>query len=220
MTSISLRVPLTSEQIHAATRIHDRLVSWKATDAALDELARSMPGFSLGECLVKASAINQLYGTNVYALGRMAEHIEQVLSEEQSVDLVERLATLNTNGKPRRHLSFASKFAHFYIDKDRFPIFGGYAIERLRFHLSSVNLPTDNPPLFADYVAAHSALIALCRLGCTGRELDRYLWLGGLYRAWSRNPNAPINVEVRTLFLKSDEDGTLRHDLNELQPTA
>lgn len=220
MTSISLRVPLTSEQVNAATRIHDRLASWKATDAALDDLARSMPGFSLGECLVKASAINQLYGTNVYALGRMAEHLARVLSDPQSDDLVERLAKLTTNGKPRRHLSFASKFAHFYIDKDRFPIFDSYAIERLRFHLSGINLPTDNPPPYADYVAAHQALIALCRLGCTGRELDRYLWVGGLYRAWSRNSEAPINVEVRTLFLKADEDATLRHDLIALQPTA
>jgi hypothetical protein len=207
-------------QVDAATRIHNRLASWKATDAALDELARSMPGFSLGECLVKASAINQLYGTNVYALGRMAEHLAQVLKEAQSDDLVERLATLNTNGKPRRHLSFASKFAHFYIDKDCFPICDSYAIERLRFHLAGVRLPTDNPPQYAEYVAAHQALISLCGLGCTGRELDRYLWVGGLYRAWSRNYDAPINVEVRTLFLESDEDAALRQDLIELQPTA
>lgn len=140
MTAIALRVTLTSAQVSAATRIHGRLPSWKATDDALDGLARSMPGFSFGECLVKATAINQLYGTNVYALGRMAEHVAQVLAEGQSDDLVERLATLNTNGKPRRHLSFASKFAHFYIDKDRFPIFDRYAIERLRASFNYANM--------------------------------------------------------------------------------
>jgi hypothetical protein len=48
MAPITLKAPLTAAQIAAATRIHARLSSWKATDEALDALARSMPGFSHG----------------------------------------------------------------------------------------------------------------------------------------------------------------------------
>jgi hypothetical protein len=176
-----------------------------------------MPGFSHGECLIKASAINQLYGTNVYALARMAKHLAGVMARPRGDDLVEQLGTLITDGKPRRHLSFASKFAHFFIDKERFPIFDSYANERLRFHVAGVALPTDDPPAYVDYVAAHNALITLCGLACSGRELDRYLWIAGLHRAWSRNPRAQINVEVRTLFLDAISDHILGEDLASLQ---
>jgi hypothetical protein len=211
---ITLKTPLTAAQVAAATRIHERLNSWKATDAALDGLATSMPGFDHETCLIKASAINQLYGTNVYALPRMAKHLCDVMSEAPiDDDLVERLAALPTDGKIRRHVSFASKFAHFFIDRDRFPIFDSYAQERLRFHLSGATLPTINPPQYPDYVAAHNALIKLCGLQCSGRELDRYLWVGGLYRAWSKNNNAPINVEIRGVFEGAANDQGIAADL-------
>jgi hypothetical protein len=49
------------------------------------------------------------------------------------------------------------------------------------------------------------------------RDLDAYLWLAGVYRAWcgaeDRN-EVPISDEVRELFLSSDE--YLQADLREL----
>jgi hypothetical protein len=101
-------------------------------------------------------------------------------------------------------VSFASKFVHFFVDRDRYPIFDSYALGGLRHHLSGTKLSTDNPPPYAHYVGALNNLVELAGLACSGRELDRYLWLSGLYRTWSRNPSAQINVEAKRLFEQHD----------------
>jgi hypothetical protein len=67
--------PLTSSQVDAASPLHSRLKQWSATDSALEALRRLFPGFDLAASLLKVSALNQLYGTNVYAVLRMAEHV-------------------------------------------------------------------------------------------------------------------------------------------------
>lgn len=103
----------------------------------------------------------------------------------------------------------AAKFAHFFIDRDRFPIFDSYVQERLRFHISGANLPTINPSNYSDYVAAHNALIQLCTLECSGRELDRTP--GSV--AWSKNNKAPINVEIRRVFEAAANDPGIGADL-------
>lgn len=213
---LTLKTALTTEQIAAATRLHGRLSSWQATDAALDLLAERLPGFDLDSCLIKAATVNQLYGTNVYALTRVGAHLASVMASADRDNLVERLAAVSTEGKVRRHLSFASKFAHFFVDKDRYPIFDSYAVRGLRHHLDGVRLPYDDPPAYADYVEALDALVRLSGVGCSGRELDRYLWLGGLYRAWHRDHAAKINVEARDLFLLSQSDLAVRADLSVL----
>ncbi len=210
---LSLKTALTAEQVAAATRLHSRLTSWRATDAALDLLAQSVPAFDLSACLIKASAINQLYGTNVYALTRASAHAAEVMASPAGDDLVERLAAVPTGGKVRRHLSFASKFAHFFVDKDRYPIFDSYAVRGLRHHLEGARLPYDDPPAYADYVEALSTLTALSGIECSGRELDRYLWLSGLYRAWRRDAEAKINVEARDLFIGVEDEPVIRDDL-------
>jgi hypothetical protein len=203
---VTLKIALTPKQVTAASHVHARLSSWKATDYALDSLKERMPGFDERACLIKAAAINQLYGTNVFALTRMAAHVAEIMQSPSRTDLVEDLATLTTAGKQRRHLSFASKFAHFFVDGDRFPIFDSYAVQSLRYHLSGITLSTDNPPPYSAYVQALHALTDLAGLTCSGRELDRYLWLGGLYRTWLRNNGAPINVGVATLFEQADSE--------------
>jgi len=213
---ISLKVPLTAEQLDAATRLHVRLVSWKATDAALDLLAKRIPEFDFGACLIKASAVNQLYGTNVYALNRVCAHVSDVMKSPDADDLVERIATFREGEKTKHYVSFASKFAHFFIDKDAYPVFDSYALQGLRHHLAGVRFPTDGSPPYADYVAGLASLKTLASLSCSGRELDRYLWLSGLYRAWSNNPKAPINLEARSVFDRKSEDPAINDELRVL----
>ena len=206
-----IRVSLAAAQLDAAGRLHSRLAFWKATDEALDDLSRRIPSFNASACLIKASAINQLYSTNVYALPAMAEHIAEVIAGPSEEDLVERLALLNGV----RHVSFASKFAHFFIDSERYPIFDGYAHRMLRYHL--IGVPAADPPPYAEYAGAHRALIELCGLACSGRELDRYLWLGGLYAKWLKDHGAKINSEASRLFVQRDRDASIDADLMALK---
>ena len=116
-----LVVPLSSGQVDAANKLHEQLTQWQVADQALEALHMRFPGFGIEATLLKVVAVNQLYGTNIYAVVRVAKHIESIIREKAKVgdvDLVKQLASL----PGRKHISFASKFAHFFIDKERFPI--------------------------------------------------------------------------------------------------
>lgn len=75
MMEISLAVPLTMAQIEAANRLHGKLIQWQVTDRALHILQENLPGFDSEATLLKVVAVNQLYGTNVYAVVRMVRHV-------------------------------------------------------------------------------------------------------------------------------------------------
>lgn len=129
----ALAVPLAGSQVTAASALHDQLLGWATTDRALIALGERFAAFDPEATLLKVAAVNQLYGANVYAVARMAEHIVTVLDGTDiaaggtmlsDVALVERLAALPktpARQSARKHVSFASKFAHFFIDRERFP---------------------------------------------------------------------------------------------------
>jgi hypothetical protein len=166
---------------------------------------------------VKAVAINALYGTNVLAIARVAEHIVEVLGRTDiaaaSPALVEELAAVPQGGgekRPRRRHSFASKFAHFFIEPVRFPIFDRYAADMVRLHLGQARAIQDPERPYFAFVANVEALERAIGYRGSRRELDRYLWIAGLYRRWSGDPRASINGELRRLFeIDGEELGVL-----------
>lgn len=203
---VALIHPLTAAHIQAAARVRSAVDSWVNTDEAFDLLRRHIPGFGPEAALLKAAAINQLYATNVYALFRMARHIAYVMRDPPSapVALVERIAEppIPEGEKRRRHISFASKFAHFFVDPDGCPIYDWYAAQSVKYHLGPGWLSPD----YADYQAFTRAVQALRQsadLDCSTREMDHYLWLAGLYRYWHRvGAKATFSRDVRELFEK------------------
>lgn len=74
-----LAVTLAESQVRSATALHTLLVGWATVDRALISLRERFPKFDREASLLKGAAVNQLYGTNVYALTRMAEHVATVL---------------------------------------------------------------------------------------------------------------------------------------------
>src|SRR5216684_3145590 len=102
---MDLVVSLYISQIEAANRLHQQLPQWQITDRALHALQVRFPGFDAEATLLKVVAVNQLYGTNVYAVMRMAQHVTEVMqgaNRMEDADLVKELASLNS----RKHLSF------------------------------------------------------------------------------------------------------------------
>jgi hypothetical protein len=206
-----LAIPLTVAQVEAAASLHQRLESWAISDRALKLLRQRCPGFGAEATLLKVVGINQLYGTNVYAVGRMAAHITQTLAQhpplpgadlDADIALVERIAALPKAANQQRaytHTSFASKFAHFFIAGDRFPIYDEYAARMVAYHLGKARHTEPTRPYRA-FVRNIDLLRNRAGLTCGLVALDRYLWLAGLYRAWQRNPAGPLNVEVARLF--------------------
>jgi hypothetical protein len=183
-----------------------------------------MPGFDAAACLLKTAAINELYATQVYATLRMANWLCDVMAQHprlEGLELVETIAALPNENREvkRRHTSFSAKFCHFFVDEERYPIYDEAARDALRLHLQkSYNGATQRPyKVFCENVAA---LRKLSNLNCSGRELDRYLWITGMYRRLlrqKRRPKPTLNVELLRLFKMR---GDAAQDLNEMLPAG
>lgn len=203
----SLAIPLSRSQVEAANRLHEHLKQWRQSDAALTALAQALPGFDMESTILKVVSINALYGTNVFAILRMAEHVFLVMNGDgralRDIDLVERLAHLpatSESGVARTHTSFASKFAHFFIDPERFPIYDSYAVKMVGHHLGLAQYGGHRERGYRGFVTEFAMLKCAVDPGLTNRQLDRYLWVAGQYREYLKNPRSPINRELRSLF--------------------
>lgn len=206
-----LAVPLTESQLMAAGRIHDELEDWVAAQRALDNLATTMPSNAdLDQVLVKAAALNQLYRTNVYRLHDMALHMLETFSSETDWEdecvLVERIAYLLSSDK--FHKSFASKYCHFFVDPDRFPLFDRYVPLTVRVHLGRGNYRCKvTAQTYRNFCADLTTLRANLSFSPTVRELDHYLWLRGQWETFRRKgEKTQIGAEVKNLFKTAEFD--------------
>ncbi|MBI1901801.1 MAG: hypothetical protein HYS13_11910 [Planctomycetia bacterium] len=213
---MALVVPLPVEKVEAANQLYERLDQWRLADQALWLLADRCPGFAPEACVLKVVAVNALYGTNVYATTRMAKYVANVLAGADlgtaGAELVERLAALPPSEgqkRERRHISFASKFAHFFVDDDRFPIMDSHALRMLKQHLGRGFSENPSHP-YVEFVSNLQQLKRLSGVTRSNRELDRYLWLAGAYASWKKKLTVSINAEARALFAQpSDEVAAL-----------
>jgi len=217
--SAKLANALRQEQVDIANRFHRQLSRWQISDKALFRLRDCVPEWDGAACLLKSVAINSLYGTNVYAIIPMAEHIASIFAgrdtKDKEEELVERIARLpGANNRPRNCISFASKFCHFFIDEEKFPLFDEAARRALNYHLG--------PKLYVDdrthpYIAFRENLRRLreeSRINCSDRQLDHYLWITGLYMNWLRGRQ--INAELRNVLANPSRSEA--HQLNAFLP--
>ena len=206
---VGLSVPLTQAQVESASHVYLNLVQWRLSDSALDKLAASVPDFTAEACLLKTVAINAIYGTQLLATGRMSKHIEEVLGNANPAkagpELVEVIAKLPPrDGERQRTLvSFGSKFCHFFIDPARFPIYDEAVREALKLHLGSKTYQTDKTKPYLAYCANLERLREGASLHCGTKELDRYLWLTGMFMRWVKERSkgsARVNAELKHVF--------------------
>jgi hypothetical protein len=205
--------PVLQSQLTAAKRLYGELKQWQATNRALAALGQHFPDFDIESTLLKVAAVNQLYGTNVYAVVRMAERVSHVMATDAKALtdelLVERLAALPPlAGQPheRKHISFASKFAHFFVDAERFPIYDSYAVKMVEYHLGPSERLSDPQHPYQAFVQNLRQLKQRDRITCTSQELDAYLWLAGLYWEKRRSAKPQINTEVARLLEAPSSD--------------
>src|SRR5438876_2610070 len=147
---------LTQAQVDAACRLHaQHLPGWQRSDSALNRLNELTPRFSPEVCLLKSATINAVYGTQVLAIMQMAAHVTNVLQQADldraGTELVEMIADLRLSRgkKRRRRTSFASKFCHFFVDPERFPIYDDAAKQALKLHLGRKRAHDDAHPYVA-----------------------------------------------------------------------
>jgi len=204
-----LAVPLSHSQIAAAGRLHQRLEQWCQADAALLRLRDSLPDFDADSCLLKAVVVNSLYSTSVLAIAAMARQICAVMAckdlQASGCELVDRIAPLmlDPGEAPRKFISFASKFCHFFVDEERFPIYDGAARSALRMHLGSTRIGSPTDSAYAAFREDLARLRGEAGLACSNREIDRYLWITGMYMKWQKDrkkKDFAMNVELKQVF--------------------
>jgi len=201
---MNLAVNLEPDQIKAAIVLRRNFPEWRTNDRAIRQIRNTFRGFGDVATLVKVVVVNTIYGTRVFDYQGTTTHVKKVLSQADirsaGPELVERLARVR---RGRRFHSFASKFAHLFINAERFPILDVYAERTIKFHLGRKNLVYSHRNRYVAFVENFERLKSLARLNCTVRQLDHYLWFSGLYREWRRRNGKArkrINKEVRNLF--------------------
>lgn len=94
-------------------------------------------------------------------------------------------------------MSLASKFAHFYLDPRRFPIYDELARRTLAKHTGRTLTALEHS--YAYYCETFNELAArVCQVE-TPRRLDRYLWIQGQFDEFKRT-GKPRNSELGEAF--------------------
>ena len=155
--------------------------------------------------LLKVSALNDFYSTNIFDTHSVAKHIieigvsERILSGD--ISLVNELAQINIGGKPRKFYSFASKYCNHH-NPEAFPIYDNYVDKMLR-HFRRVDKFAEfrrdelkNYVRFVEIVKLLRSSYALDQFSL--REIDIYLWLAGKeeFSKWSVEQRSEKDVEL------------------------
>ena len=191
-------------------RLHLR--GWAASAEALTQMDRDLSDQTLSSILGKSAAVNDLYNAQLgSAVLPMARHILKLSAEnglelpgDAPADVVERIGFM---GKPSADrvgcLVFASKYAHFFVNPRRIPIYDKYAAQALLFHWGSFEATVmDGRHRYRNFCVVLDRVLAQSKLPRVSLgDLDAYLWLSGVYREWLRNhAKAEINAEAKTFF--------------------
>lgn len=203
----SLKLPLNAELVASANKLYTGLVEWQAIDRAFELLKERLPEFTVEATLSKVAAINAFYGTNLYAQSRMATHIARLAREVDLAtigpELVDKMAALILvdGAKTKRFVSFASKFAHFFISRERFPIYDSVAEQMLRGHFGRLSLPVATK--YQAFIGYIDRLRKSVPSQFSYAELDRYLWITGTYLKWK--DGQAVNAELARFFATHSE---------------
>jgi len=204
-------VPLERKHIEAAERLWSRLDHFRRSDRALAALQGSLPGYDAESTLLKVLALHPIDTTQTHVGLPLARSIQAVLArtdpERCGPELVDALAAAaRYHGKRAQGgLGFASRFAHHFVDGERFPVLDAWSERALQELLGGELAGAPGESRYARF-ARNFAWVA-GRLGLTRRRLlGRWLWLSGQYSAWLANPRTAMHRSVHELFASGPRD--------------
>jgi len=198
--------PPSAEQLAAAARIYQAAGQWRWKDRTLRLAHEEVPGHGAEAVLHKTTMINALYSTNIHAIARVAEHLATVLGSADLTsadpDLVERMAHVPAGSDeqiPRRRYNLASKYAHFFIAPDRFPVWDRSARTMVRIH-NGVRAAGALDVGYVSFAAGFEHLRRTISPSPAVIELDHYLLIAGQAIAFRLGRWENIGAELRGLF--------------------
>jgi len=140
----------------------------------------------LEHILLKVSALNDFYSTNIFDTYSVAKHILSMKIDQRlqsgDLSLVNELAKVILREKPRNFYSFASKYCSHHFP-EKFPIYDSFVEKMLvhydhadrfsRFHKADLK----HYELFVKVIKDFQSHYGLGRF--TLRQIDIFLWLAG-----------------------------------------
>lgn len=196
-----LAIPLRQSQIDAAKEF--LAGGWESKE--FDQLRAAFPS-PLEAVRIKAIVLNALYGTNIIAIGRVADRVELLLRTNQwtGADLVEQLVAEIRGVTKRGEYSFAAKYAHFFIDSS-LPILDSFAEWMLGRHLGR-QLQSKDARRYHRVTVDIETLKRVAGLNCNCADLDAYLWVAGEYWYWKDHPKYKISGDLKPRFENLQEN--------------
>lgn len=136
--------------------------------------------------LLKVSALNDFYSTNIYNTHAIAKHIVALNADQRIAagdrSIVNEIAAVTIAGKARIFYSFASKYCNHH-KPESFPIYDSY-VEKMLLHFLKADrfVAFRKPDLkqykrFVEIIVAFRKHYSLEQFSL--REIDIYLWLAG-----------------------------------------
>ena len=174
--------------------VNDYLKTWKTLENyTLQEKSLSLlfnelcPGNTIIEnVLLKVSALNDFYSTNIYDTYTVAKHI---LScdidsdlEKGDLGLVNKIALVEISGKKKNFYSFASKYCSHH-KPEIYPIYDSYVVKML-MHFKKKDkfcrFKKDDLKTYKEFLRVIIAFQTFYGLNDFSlRQIDIYLWMVG-----------------------------------------
>jgi hypothetical protein len=178
----------TSEIVQSRLEEWDDLGKYVLQESCLNLLFQELlPGNEdVGHILIKVSALNDFYSTNIYDTHAVAKHIASLNIAKKlahgDLGLVNRIAPIEVGGKFRRFYSFASKYCSHH-HPEMYPIYDQY-VEKvlLYFRKKSRFSKFKNADLkdYENFVAVIKEFSKAFKLEKFSlKQIDVYLWLTG-----------------------------------------
>lgn len=222
--------PIERQCVEAALRLRGaHLLGWNSSVEALVRMRGELSELTRSNVLAKSATVNDLYnaqvGSAVLAMANFIfEHSSQdtlVNPDDSPADVVERIGFLGDGSADRSgYQVFASKYAHFFIDPERYPVYDKYAARTLLYHWGSYESTVmDGRHRYRDFCHVLGRVVATSDVAVFSlSDLDAYLWLAGVYREWlRRGAAAEINREVKDFFAGAI-DGEIHALLADMTP--
>ena len=163
----------------------DSLESYVLQENALDKLFfETYPkNTDISDILIKASALNDFYSTNIFSIFPVAKHILNLNIDDKLVKgdetLVNDISNIIINGKLKHFYSFATKYCSHHFPKI-FPIYDSYVEKILLYFKKKDNFAQFKKDNLKEYKVFKDTLVKFKNYYDIDefnlKDIDRYIW--------------------------------------------
>ena len=133
--------------------------------------------------LIKASALNDFYSTNIFSIFPVAKHIYKLnidnRLEKNDTSLVNDIAQVKINGVKKNFYSFATKYCSHHKPEE-YPIYDSYVEKMLMYFQKTDKFAKFKKADLKNYAKFKSILIEFKKFydinEYTLKEIDKYIW--------------------------------------------